>query len=247
MAADTSLHGRGLAVDHDESGTRDRVRGLVVTEGPIDAARLAQRLELTPAGIRRHLSALVEAGEIAERPAPTGVRRGRGRPAREYIATTAGQTHLPDQSAQVAIAALHRLAEVVGTDGVHEFADARLAAFEETYAPVVDAAGPDVAARTRALAAAFDADGYAASTRVPSAGLPMIQLCQGHCPLQPVAVEFPELCEAETRLIARLLGVHVQRLATIAGGGHACTTAIPTAALPGDSPTMSTTAEETHA
>lgn len=248
MDAGTAAGERAIAVDHDESGTRDRVRALVVTEGPIDAARLAQRLHLTPAGIRRHLSALVDAGEIAERPAPTGVRRGRGRPAREYIATSAGQTHLPDRSAQVAVAALHRLAAVLGAEGVREFADARLADFEATYAPIVEAAGPDVAARTRALAAAFDADGYAASTRTPAAGLPMIQLCQGHCPLQPVAAEFPELCEAETRLIARLLGVHVQRLATIAGGGHACTTAVPTTALPGESPmTMSTTAEETHA
>jgi hypothetical protein len=42
-----------------------------------------------------------------------------------------------------------------------------------------------------------------------------------------VAAEFPQLCEAETRVISRLLGVHVQRLATIANGDGVCTTHVP--------------------
>ena len=55
-----------------------------------------------------------------------------------------------------------------------------------------------------------------------------LQLCQGHCPVQHVAAEFPELCEAETDAFSRLLGVHVQRLATLAQGDHVCTTFVPT-------------------
>jgi hypothetical protein len=42
-----------------------------------------------------------------------------------------------------------------------------------------------------------------------------------------VAREFPELCEAETDAFSRMLGVHVQRLATLAHGEHVCTTHIP--------------------
>jgi predicted ArsR family transcriptional regulator len=41
-------------------------------------------------------------------------------------------------------------------------------------------------------------------------------------------VQFPELCEAETEVFARLLGTHVQRLATIAHGDGVCTTHVPT-------------------
>jgi predicted ArsR family transcriptional regulator len=44
-----------------------------------------------------------------------------------------------------------------------------------------------------------------------------------------VAHEFPQLCEAETELIGRVLGRHVQRLATIAHGDGVCTTCIPPA------------------
>ena len=54
------------------------------------------------------------------------------------------------------------------------------------------------------------------------------QLCQQHCPVSHVAHEFPELCEAETAAISRMLGGrHVQRLATIAHGDGVCTTCIP--------------------
>jgi predicted ArsR family transcriptional regulator len=68
------------------------------------------------------------------------------------------------------------------------------------------------------------ADGYAASTSPQGVGL---QLCQNHCPVQHAAAEFPQLCDAETAAIGRLLDVHVQRLATIAHGDGVCTTYIP--------------------
>ena len=78
----------------------------------------------------------------------------------------------------------------------------------------------------RATPAELSRDGYAASAR-PVEGMATLQLCQGNCPVQDVAAEYPQMCEAETAAFSRLLGVHVQRLATIAGGGHVCTTNIP--------------------
>ena len=75
------------------------------------------------------------------------------------------------------------------------------------------------------LAAILTDEGYAAVVR----GLPLAgeQLCQQHCPVSHVAHEFPQLCEAETEAIGRVLGRHVQRLATIAHGDGVCTTCIP--------------------
>src|SRR5690606_27279973 len=82
----------------------------------------------------------------------------------------------------------------------------------------------DPLARAEALAAALSAEGYAASASVINSGG---QLCQHHCPVAQVAAEFPQLCEAETEVISRLVGTHVQRLATIAHGDGICTTHIP--------------------
>ena len=66
--------------------------------------------------------------------------------------------------------------------------------------------------------------GYVASVHPVASGK---QLCQHHCPVALVAAEFPELCEAETRVFAQLLDSHVQRLATIAHGDGVCTTHVP--------------------
>ena len=78
--------------------------------------------------------------------------------------------------------------------------------------------------RAQALAVALTAEGYAATASAISGGG---QLCQHHCPVAHVAAEFPQLCEAETAVIGRLVGTHVQRLATIAHGDGVCTTHIP--------------------
>ena len=86
----------------------------------------------------------------------------------------------------------------------------------------VEAAEPE--GRAQALAGALTTDGYAATARSAPVGE---QLCQHHCPVAHVAEQFPALCEAETEVFARLLGTHVQRLATIAHGDGVCTTYIP--------------------
>ena len=87
----------------------------------------------------------------------------------------------------------------------------------------VTAANPDLSP-AEVLAKIFTDEGYAAGVR----DLPMgEQLCQQHCPVSHVAHEFPQLCEAETEAIGRVLDRHVQRLATIAHGDGVCTTCIP--------------------
>jgi predicted ArsR family transcriptional regulator len=83
--------------------------------------------------------------------------------------------------------------------------------------------------RASRLAELLTADGFAAATDTGPLGG---QICQHHCPVAHVAAEFPELCDAETRVFADLLGTHVQRLATIAHGDHLCTTNVPHQAAP---------------
>ena len=81
--------------------------------------------------------------------------------------------------------------------------------------------------KVEALAIFLTEQGYAASVHSKPMGE---ELCQHHCPIAHVAAEFPQLCEAETQALSRVLGTHVQRLATIAHGDGVCTTFIPTPA-----------------
>ncbi|MCB7138151.1 helix-turn-helix transcriptional regulator [Cellulosimicrobium marinum] len=222
-AVRTAPTGRQGHVAESDPRTRERVLELVATAGPVSAADLAATLGLTPAAVRRHLALLEDDDLVAVHDAghPTGMR---GRPARRYVATSAGQSELSGTYADLATDALRFLRDVAGADAVEKFAHERLDGLAARYADRLDA--PDVEGRAAQLAAALADDGYAASVR-PVPGGHALQLCQGHCPVQHVAEEFPQLCEAEAQVFATLLGSHVQRLATLATGGHACTTNVP--------------------
>jgi predicted ArsR family transcriptional regulator len=206
---------------HDQP-TRERVVRSILVNGASTAAALAERLDLTPAAVRRHLDALLEEGMIAAREPRSQATRGRGRPAKVFVLTEAGRDHFDQQYDDLAVQALRFLAETGGEDAVRQFANRRVAFIEERFEATL-ADNPHLSP-TEALAEIFTAEGYAASVRDVPVG---DQLCQQHCPVSHVAHEFPQLCEAETEAIGRVLGRHVQRLATIAHGDGVCTTCIP--------------------
>ncbi|XAS69168.1 MarR family transcriptional regulator [Micrococcaceae bacterium Sec5.7] len=225
------LAGHGAA-DADER-TRDRVLSAVLEHGPVSAAELGDMLGFTPAAVRRHLDHLSRGGVIeVKRVARAGA--GAGRPARRYVLSSQGQTTLGNDYLNIASSALQQLEETAGMDAVRQFAVGRFAEMERRYAPEIDLAGDDITARSRALSAALSRDGYVASAASMEAKAPLpaalssVQLCQGHCPIQQLAAQFPVFCDAETEVFSRLVGVDVRRLSTLAGGGHVCTTHIPT-------------------
>ena len=208
--------------------TRDRVSRLLLERGPLTAADLATLLDMSPAGARRHLDALMAQGRVDERVSTIHANRGRGRPARRYALSKHGRDGFPHAYDDLALAALRHIATTEGAEAVARFTADRVAGLEERCRDAMDSASSDEPehplARAEALAAALTLEGYAASASAIAAGG---QLCQHHCPVAHVAAEFPQLCEAETQVISRLVGTHVQRLATIAHGDGVCTTYIP--------------------
>ncbi|MFI9271683.1 helix-turn-helix transcriptional regulator [Kitasatospora sp. NPDC052896] len=244
--------------------TRDRVARSILDHGPSSAADLASRLGLTAAAVRRHLDGLAAAGLVESREQRVYGSRGRGRPAKVFALTECGRDAFYQAYDQLAADALRWIAEAVGggkagEEAVAAFARARFGRQGERYLSVLERAA--AGQRTEALAQALSADGYAATVRrVPSASGKAgpsspagAQLCQHHCPVAHIAEQFPQLCEAETEVFSRLLGTHVQRLATIAHGDGVCTTYVPApGAAPspapdadsGAAPTAGTTTEE---
>ncbi|CAI9414966.1 helix-turn-helix transcriptional regulator [Nocardioides sp. T2.26MG-1] len=219
---------------HDQP-TRQRVARSILVDGPSTAAALAERLDLTPAAVRRHLDQLVEEGAVEAREPRSLAARGRGRPAKVFALTETGRDRFDQQYDDLAVQALRFLAETGGTDAVREFAVRRASFIQERFVGV-SAAHPDLGP-AEVLARVFTDEGYAAAVRDVAVGE---QLCQQHCPVSHVAHEFPQLCEAETEAISQVLGRHVQRLATIAHGDGVCTTCIP------DVPTSTQTKTTPH-
>lgn len=204
--------------------TRAAVVSMLVDEGPMTANDIAERLGISPAGVRRHLENLTTDGDIEV--APAGFSKGgkatRGRPAKWFQLTPSGRGKLRHAYDDLAGAVLRKLRDVAGQAAVDDFAHERIADLVVDVEPVTESGS--VIATVEQITDALTAGGYAANTREVGAG---VQICQHHCPVAHVATEFPELCEAETAMFTELLGTHVQRLATIANGDCVCTTHVP--------------------
>ena len=205
--------------------TRERVARVILEGGPQTAGALAERLGVTPAAIRRHLDAMVAEGVVESREQRVHGPRGRGRPAKVFSLTDAGRSAFYQAYDDLAVSALRYIKETNGDQAVTEFARRLVGRLEDRYRAVAESSPGS--AGTTALAEALSEDGYAASVEPARLGE---QLCQHHCPVAHVAEQFPQLCEAETEAFSRLLGRHVQRLATIAHGDGVCTTHVPRAA-----------------
>ncbi len=213
---------QGESQERADAPTRQRVARTILEQGPTTAAALAEQLSLTPAAVRRHLDHMLVEGTIETREPSAHGARGRGRPARLFALTETGRDQFEQQYDDLAAQALRFLAQTGGEQAVTDFARQRLAWVEDA----VDArrsADPGLSA-SQALAEVLREAGFAATVHDGPVGE---QLCQQHCPVAHVAHEFPQLCEVETEVFARVLGSHVQRLATIAHGDGVCTTCIP--------------------
>jgi predicted ArsR family transcriptional regulator len=94
--------------------TRGEIVQLLLEAGPITAGEIGERLGISAAGVRRHLDALLAAGEAQANPAASWQQHGRGRPAKRYRLTAAGRAKLGHTYDDLAAAAMRRLREIGG-------------------------------------------------------------------------------------------------------------------------------------
>ena len=190
---------------------------------PITAGQIGERLGISAAGVRRHLDALIDAGDAEANAAAVWQHNGRGRPAKRYRFTAAGRAKLESH-----------LRRSGGRGDAPAAGDRRrrgrphLRAPPHRHDPVRRRRGPERRrsdcrpCRRRADRRRLR-DHHHAGSRADRrrSDLPA-SLSGSH-----LAEELPELCETEREAFAEILGTHVQRLATIVNGDCACTTHVP--------------------
>jgi predicted ArsR family transcriptional regulator len=197
-------------------GTRERILVLLRRHGRLSAPRLAELLQLTPVGVRRHLALLERDGLIGS----TTEKPRRGRPTAVYRLTDAGLETFPRHYDEVALEAL---AFLKGQDAaaLAQFLAWRNERLAASYAGRVE--GATLAERTDALAEVLNEQGFMAEVEPADGGL---RLCQHNCTVEHLATELPDLCASEAELFQRLLGTRVERETTIVAGAVRCETRI---------------------
>lgn len=211
-AADTSLV--GLLGD-----SRARLVELLRSE-PRSVAALAQEMDMSEVAVRHHLQVLESDGFVAG----TTVRRsGRGRPGMRYALTDKARRLFPDNSAELANELMSYLSDEHGRSELQRFLRWRAGRHSERYAEAL-ADAESVEDRVERLAGALSDDGFASTVETVTTpeGATVLELRQGHCAIQSVAEEHPELCAYEASTFKQLLGAKLSRRQTIAGGAEAC-------------------------
>lgn len=196
---------------------RKGLRGMILTElkraHRLTAKELAGKLDISLNAVRHHLKEL-EADSLVEYERQ---HRGVGAPAFAYRLSMTGQALFPRRYETT----LTELLDYVVSREGRASAVAVLEARYQTLALRLQnqLAGATPTERMAAVAQLLSDEGYMAEG-VASAGTGT--LIEHNCAIQAVAERFPEICAAEARFLAAVLGAEVDRHEHILSGCSAC-------------------------
>ncbi len=200
----------------EETKTRRRIVKLLKTEGALDSATLAIRLNVTRMAVRQHLYALQREKLVTaeERPVPVG------RPAKHWHLTREADRMFPDAYAELNTSLITSVQDAFGPEGMARLLDARLARQRTDYARRITASAP-LATRVQQLARVRAEEGYMAEVRRDGPGFLFIE---NHCPICAAATACQGFCVSELELFRSALGpgVSVERAEHILAGDRRC-------------------------
>ena len=204
----------GTLVPAGYRGTRGHLLVQLKKAQPLTAKELAERFGVTANALRRHLKELEAEGIVTYRREVRGV----GGPVFAFSLTPAGEALFPRAYERALAEVLDLVREQHGEEGI-----VRL--FQRRWEQVAEAAKPEliglpVEARAQRLAELLTSLGYMAEAHAGAGSLPT--LTEHNCAIRLVAERFPEICAAEERFIADVLGVAVTRQTHIAKGANCC-------------------------
>lgn len=194
--------------------TRQRILLALKVMGEATVHALAERLHMTPMGIRRHLAILHKEGWVDYRL----LRRGQGRPAHVYFLTSRAAAFFDQRYAALSVELLRYIAEELGEEMVtHLFERRAQRRLQEALAEVGALSLPE---RVVALTQILERDGYMAEWKTDGEEY---FICEHHCAIEEVARAFPQACSTELTFIQGVLpDAEVERVAHIAAGDHRC-------------------------
>lgn len=197
-------------------------RGALLTQlkraQPLTARELGVRLGVSLNAVRHHLKELEAEGLIVYRREHRGV----GAPAFAYRLSPAGEELFPRRYGEALSAMLAAAVERNGREAAVGMLEAYFGALAGRMRTELE--GVPEAERLVALARVLSEEGYMAeaSPQDGAASQGDAVLTEHNCPIPAVAGRFPEICAAEARYLAEVLGAEVERTGHILRGCPAC-------------------------
>ena len=195
-------------------GTRGEILVALKKSQVLTIKELADKFGVTPNGLRRYLKELETEGLVRYRREVRGV----GGPVFAFSLTDSGEALFPRTYDRALAEVLDLVREQQGDEGLVQL-------FQRRWEDIARVARPQLAQlpvdqRATRLAELLTSLGYMAEAHAGSGALPV--LTEHNCAIRVIAERFPEVCAAEERFIADLLGAPVTRQAHIAKGANCC-------------------------
>jgi len=170
---------------------------LLKVQGSLTAKVLANELGLTTMGIRQHMLALEESGEVTfkDEKAP------RGRPTRYWSLTEKTNSHFADRHDELTVQLLDSVIAVFGDDGLDKLIANREKSSMRTYRlALADRYG--TAEKLTTLAKIRSDEGYMATVAQED---DFFWLFENHCPICAAATKCQNFCRSELQMFQSLL------------------------------------------
>lgn len=176
--------------------TTDKIIQLLKLHGPLTAKTLAEELALTTMGVRQHLQALEEAGDVDIEDRV----EGRGRPTRYWGLTEQSRTHFADRHGELTVQLIDSVKMIFGDRGLEQLIDHREQSALLQYSAAMLGA-TDIPTRLAILAQLRSNEGYMATIEQIDG---VYFLLENHCPICAAATHCLNFCRSELQLFQQL-------------------------------------------
>ena len=196
-----------------QKGPRSAVLVQLKLARRLTAKELAERLGVSLNAARHHLKELEAGGLVAyERE-----NRGVGAPAFAYGLTVAGESLFPRRYEETLTTLLEQMVQRDGREAAVALLESHFAELSRRLNAELADCTP--AQRLHALGRVLSDEGYMAEVRTgPGEGT----LTEHNCAIPAVAERFPEICAAEARFLADVVGARVERRGHMLSGCSSC-------------------------
>jgi len=196
--------------------THDKILHLLKTHGALTAKFLANELQLTTMGVRQHMQALEESGDVIFK----DEKAARGRPTRSWLLTEKSNSLFDDRHDELTVQLLDSVIAIFGDDGLNKLIEHRETSSMTNYRlALADRYG--VEEKLETLAKIRSDEGYMATVEQEG---DIYWLLENHCPICAAASKCANFCRSELHLFQTLMAdvAQVSREEHIVEGARRC-------------------------